>query len=67
MALCALDRTFCASPNCKNECHAKMTEDERKRIESDKILSGRVSYAYFCSHTDTKDDILNTTQVTKND
>lgn len=52
-----LDKTYCASPHCKNECGRKMTEEERKRIyiESWKDLtvnSVLVSYAYFCGEYD---------------
>jgi hypothetical protein len=39
-----LDRTFCASPNCKNECGRKMTEEQRNRRPENMP----VSYAYFC-------------------
>jgi hypothetical protein len=28
------DKTFCASPNCTNECGRKMTEDERKQLDA---------------------------------
>jgi hypothetical protein len=41
-----LDRAFCASPNCKNDCGRKMTEYERANL---KYWHGQVvSYAYFC-------------------
>ena len=41
------DKTWCASPNCVNECGRKMTND-------DKVLAAALgqdrymSYAYFC-------------------
>lgn len=38
------DKTYCASPNCKNECGRKMTEEEKKIVESKDL---DVSYAYF--------------------
>jgi hypothetical protein len=38
------DRTFCASPNCKNECGRKMT-DEEKAANFDNQW---ISYGYFC-------------------
>lgn len=41
-----LDKTFCASPECKNECGRKMTPEEKEAI--DKMPFYRVSYAYFC-------------------
>ena len=52
-----LDKTFCASPNCINECGRKMTEKE-KMILSARIVSAvafhkekaivPVSWGYFC-------------------
>ncbi len=39
-----LDRTFCASPDCKNKCGRKMTEKEKNRMPDYE----QVSYAYFC-------------------
>lgn len=39
------DKTYCASPNCKNECGRKMTSEEKERLAQ----SGSwVSQAYFC-------------------
>lgn len=31
------DKTFCASPNCQNECGRKMTDEEYKEIDALKI------------------------------
>lgn len=28
------DKTFCGSPNCKNECGRKMTDKERQYIDN---------------------------------
>jgi len=45
------DRTFCASPNCKNECGRKLIEEERidlAMLEDAGYWSAIVSYAYFC-------------------
>ena len=39
-----LDKTFCASPQCKNECGRQMTSEERAK----KGGIEWVSYAYFC-------------------
>lgn len=42
-----LDKTFCASPQCKNECGRKMTEEERKTV----IVADKwkyISWCYFC-------------------
>lgn len=46
-----LDKIFCASPKCKNECGRKMTKEEKKYL---KHLACKdepwlvVSHAYFC-------------------
>ena len=43
------DTTFCASPNCKNECGRKMTPEEHKQLQKlspDEWLP--VCSAYFC-------------------
>lgn len=39
------DKTFCASPNCKNECGRKMTSNETVELG---MTDDFVSYAYFC-------------------
>jgi len=49
-----LDKTFCASPNCVNECGRKMSPEETEYLQALKI-QGRewdcmVSMAYFCDH-----------------
>lgn len=41
-----IDRTFCASPNCKNECGRKMPEKDKKFLQGHPWYP--VSYAYFC-------------------
>jgi hypothetical protein len=43
--LCFKDTTFCASPNCNNQCGHKITEQER---EKSKRLNMIISVAYFC-------------------
>lgn len=40
-----LDKTFCASPNCKNDCGRKLTEEIRKGARASKHL---LSLHYFC-------------------
>lgn len=45
------DKTFCASPGCKNECDRKMTDAERKEIQ---MFEARVCYAYFCGKPNEK-------------
>lgn len=39
------DRTYCASPNCTNECGRKMTADEKEKLAKSNMW---VSTAYFC-------------------
>jgi len=39
------DKTFCASPNCINECGRKITDTERSEAMRTEMF---VSYAYFC-------------------
>lgn len=45
------DKTFCASPNCKNECGRKMTKKEEEELEAMREncwMNVAVSQAYFC-------------------
>ena len=52
-----LDKTFCASPNCLNECGRQMTQTQKNEL-SFRVLRAKeehgdaaivpVSYAYFC-------------------
>ena len=41
-----LDKTFCASPNCKNDCGRKMTDEQYHRLVF--LNYERVAYGYFC-------------------
>jgi hypothetical protein len=43
------DKTFCASPKCKNECGRKMTKREEEQLEkmNETHLVG-VMQGYFC-------------------
>lgn len=56
------DRTFCASPDCKNECGRKMTNLEC--VELDELNRTRiyypceVSYGYFCGEPEFFEEIL---------
>lgn len=43
--ICYKDKTFCASPNCKNECGRKITLDEHMYANEQGLY---VAYAYFC-------------------
>lgn len=49
-----LDKTFCGSPECKNECGRKLPEEYREAIWRDpNNISGKfISYAYFCGEPD---------------
>lgn len=51
--ICYKDKTFCASPQCKNECGRKMTKDEEREA---KQLNLEVSSAYFCGQPEDKKD-----------
>lgn len=43
--MCYRDKTFCASPNCKNECGRKITDAQRGEAER---LGLFISWGYFC-------------------
>lgn len=45
-----LDKTFCASPQCKNDCGRRMTDEERERLTYSNAQY--VSYGYFCGEDD---------------
>jgi len=47
-----LDKTFCASPQCKNDCGRRMTDREREQLTYSQAQY--VSYGYFCGQ-DEKD------------
>lgn len=56
-----LDKTFCASPQCKNDCGRRMTDREREQLTY--AQSQYVSYGYFCGEhelipTDTNEDLM---------
>lgn len=45
------DRTYCASPDCHNECGRKMSDFEivqKKAFYAAQGFELTVSYAYFC-------------------
>jgi hypothetical protein len=42
------DKTFCASPMCRNECGRKMTDDEKKELST--LDDAQVWWGYFCDH-----------------
>ena len=41
-----LDKTFCASPQCKNDFGRRMTDREREQLTYSQAQY--VSYGYFC-------------------
>ena len=52
-----LDKTFCVSPNCENECGRKMTVDEKAALKiwqslinpaNDPKVITPITYGYFC-------------------
>lgn len=45
-----LDKTFCASPRCNNDCGRRMTDEERERLTYSQAQY--VSYGYFCGEQD---------------
>lgn len=59
---CFRDKTYCASPNCKNECGRKMSPEIESILKADKY--GRTSYAYFCG--DPIDNSNNNENITPN-
>lgn len=47
--MCFQDRSFCASPNCNNDCGRQLTDDLRRRA----IDAGAfVALGYFCDKPD---------------
>ena len=40
------DKTFCASPDCKNACGRKMSEEDKQFLKGHPWYP--VSYGYFC-------------------
>lgn len=52
------DKTFCASPRCKNECGRKMTKKEEEQLEKmNETHWVGVSQGYFCGEPE--EDELN--------
>jgi hypothetical protein len=45
------DKTYCASPNCTNECGLKLSDEDKQDLAmllDAGYWSAQVSYAYFC-------------------
>ena len=45
-----MDKTFCTSPNCNNDCGRQLPPELKAR----NISNSWVSYAYFCGEPDKK-------------
>lgn len=52
------DRTYCASPNCNNECGRRMSAEDKEYLKELAFrgvkASAMVSYAYFCGEEEEK-------------
>lgn len=50
--MCYMDRTYCSSPNCKNECGRQFTEEDKKGYEAwAATFRGNppgIAYSNFC-------------------
>lgn len=50
-----LDKTYCASPNCTNECGRKMTDEEKKKLDElvwkNPDASNLIWRGYFCGES----------------
>ena len=46
-----LGKTFCASPQCKNDCGRRMTDAQREQLTYSQAQY--VSYGYFCGEDET--------------
>jgi len=42
---CYKDRTYCASPECKNECGRKLSKEEEESTRGKNVY---IAYSYFC-------------------
>jgi hypothetical protein len=53
-----LDKTFCASTNCRNECGRQMTQSEKESLKELAFYGFKptilVSWGYFCGEEDEK-------------
>ena len=41
------EQTYCASPNCTNECGRKLSDKDKQELNRNGF--DRISYAYFCN------------------
>ena len=51
--ICFKDKTFCGSPNCKNECERKMTDKEHEEYKIANLPENwdgmlGIAYHYYC-------------------
>jgi|GEM_PF-4918558 hypothetical protein len=42
---CYKDKTFCASPKCRNQCGRKITDEQQREAQRLGLL---ISWSYFC-------------------
>ena len=49
---CFMDYTYCASPNCKNECGRKMSKEIKETLE--RFTYHRIAMGYFCGEGNEK-------------
>ena len=50
--ICYADKTFCASPNCTNECGRKLTDEQKEDIKRRGL---DVCYAFCCGWPESLD------------
>ena len=49
------DKTFCASPNCKNDCGRQLTDEIRQGARASNQL---LSLAYFCGAPELDESVI---------
>lgn len=52
--MCFRDKSYCASPTCKNECGRQITDKERGQAQR---LELPIAWSYFCGEPEDKDEI----------
>jgi hypothetical protein len=52
--ICYRDTTFCASPDCKNECGRQLTDEIRQSARASNML---LSLNYFCGEPEKQEEI----------
>ncbi len=56
------DKTFCASPQCKNECGRQLTDNIKKEANKADML---ISMAYFCGEPELISIVTNHKLISK--